>query len=160
MKSALSKLLFTLVAFVALAVIIPSAARAQGQSGCTVMPEPYCSIITGLMQGQKPGPWYNQSLTQFSSKVFGGTPDNEIFGERYTFAQVNWIINSIFTMFLPDASRIDSIEGLFLLMQAVNQTPTQPPSSELMRRVGLAGLSPAVITHTLTHPPADRKSVV
>lgn len=41
--------------------------------------------------------WWNQDLNSFEKKVNGadGTPDNEIFGERYTFAQVNWIINSL-----------------------------------------------------------------
>jgi hypothetical protein len=39
-------------------------------------------------------PWYNQSFPQFSAKVFGGD-QNEIFGERYTYAQINWIINSL-----------------------------------------------------------------
>jgi hypothetical protein len=41
-----------------------------------------------------PGPWYNQNFGQFGAKVFGGD-QSEIFGERYTYAQVNWIINSL-----------------------------------------------------------------
>lgn len=42
-----------------------------------------------------PGPWYNQTYTQWSAKVFDEQNANEIFGERYTFAQVNWIVNSL-----------------------------------------------------------------
>lgn len=38
--------------------------------------------------------WYNYGPTQFTDKVFG-SPPTEIFGERYTLAQVNWIINSL-----------------------------------------------------------------
>src|SRR3989304_7514243 len=41
------------------------------------------------------GPWYNQTPEQFRKKVFDNAPDNEIFGERYTFAPINWIINSL-----------------------------------------------------------------
>ncbi len=39
-------------------------------------------------------PWYNQHPDQFYSKVFDD-PSGEIFGERYTYAQVNWIIWSV-----------------------------------------------------------------
>ncbi len=40
-------------------------------------------------------PWYNQSFGQWSTKVFDDKNPNEIFGERYTYAQVNWILNSL-----------------------------------------------------------------
>lgn len=41
--------------------------------------------------------WWNPDLNTFNSKVFppGNASDTEIFGERYTYAQVNWIINSL-----------------------------------------------------------------
>lgn len=38
--------------------------------------------------------WYNQSYKEWKTKVFD-SPDNEIFGERYTFAQVQWIVYSL-----------------------------------------------------------------
>src|SRR5260221_2321909 len=41
------------------------------------------------------GPWYNQNFGQWSGKVFDTANPNEIFGERYTYAQVTWIIHSI-----------------------------------------------------------------
>jgi hypothetical protein len=40
------------------------------------------------------GGWYNPSFNEFYNKV-SAEPQNEIFGERYTLAQVNWIINSL-----------------------------------------------------------------
>lgn len=40
------------------------------------------------------GTWYNQSFQEWSTKVFDSS-GNEIFGERYTFAQVQWIVYSI-----------------------------------------------------------------
>jgi hypothetical protein len=40
------------------------------------------------------GPWYNQTFPQWYTKVYDDTtnPPTEIFGERYTAAQVQWII--------------------------------------------------------------------
>jgi len=40
------------------------------------------------------GPWYDQSPTQFYSQVYGDN-DTEIFGERYTAAQVQWVMYSV-----------------------------------------------------------------
>lgn len=52
-------------------------------------------LPTKAYAAEQTGPWYNQSFTQWSEKVFDeGTP-NEIFGERYTFAQVTWIVHSL-----------------------------------------------------------------
>lgn len=43
--------------------------------------------------------WYNQSPFEWYSKVYDDTNSNEIFGERYTAAQVQWITYGVF--FLP-----------------------------------------------------------
>jgi len=39
--------------------------------------------------------WYNQSFPEWYTKVYDSSNPNEIFGERYTAAQVQWIIYSI-----------------------------------------------------------------
>jgi hypothetical protein len=39
--------------------------------------------------------WYNQTLPDWYLKVYDETNPNEIFGERYTAAQVQWVIYSI-----------------------------------------------------------------
>lgn len=39
--------------------------------------------------------WYNQSFCQFYTKVFDQDNPEEIFGERYTYAQINWIQNTL-----------------------------------------------------------------
>jgi hypothetical protein len=44
------------------------------------------------------GPWYDQSFTQWAKKVFEEGNETEIFGERYTFAQVTWIFDSLAAM--------------------------------------------------------------
>jgi len=41
------------------------------------------------------GTWYNQSFEEWSTKVLDDGNPQEIFGERYTFAQVQWIIYSL-----------------------------------------------------------------
>lgn len=43
--------------------------------------------------------WYNQNPFEWYSKVYDDTNSNEIFGERYTAAQVQWITYGVF--FLP-----------------------------------------------------------
>lgn len=42
--------------------------------------------------------WYNQNLTEWYEKVYNEntSPPSEIFGERYTAAQVQWILYSLF----------------------------------------------------------------
>src|SRR5260221_8978048 len=52
------------------------------------------STMAATTAQSSPGPWYNQNFGQWSTKVFGGD-QNEIFGERYTYAQVTWIIHSL-----------------------------------------------------------------
>lgn len=43
------------------------------------------------------GAWYNQGFGQWYSKVYdeNTSPGNEIFGERYTAAQVQWVVYSL-----------------------------------------------------------------
>ena len=83
MKAMLKKLLVTVLLFAILAAnfafFVPSTARAQG-----------------------PGPWYNSSFQEFYTKVYdeNTSPPQEIFGERYTAAQVQWVIYGLFALFL------------------------------------------------------------
>ena len=44
------------------------------------------------------GPWYDQAPWQFYGQVYGDS-DTEIFGERYTAAQVQWVLYSV--VFIP-----------------------------------------------------------
>jgi hypothetical protein len=41
---------------------------------------------------QNTGPWYSQSWQQWYTKVYDTNNPNEIFGERYTAAQVSWVM--------------------------------------------------------------------
>lgn len=44
-----------------------------------------------------PGPWWGPTHAEFNAKV-NGAPDGEIFGERYTHAQVWWIVYSLINL--------------------------------------------------------------
>lgn len=44
---------------------------------------------------QETGTWYNQSFPDWYNKVYDEKNPSEIFGERYTAAQVQWVIYSI-----------------------------------------------------------------
>ena len=52
-------------------------------------------------RAQSTNPWYNQSFTQWYTKVYDTqtSPPQEIFGERYTAAQVQWVMYSLIAMF-------------------------------------------------------------
>lgn len=54
------------------------------------------SIFIPLTKAQTgpSGSWYNPDFNEWNRKVFE-SPENEIFGERYTYAQVKWIFYSL-----------------------------------------------------------------
>lgn len=46
------------------------------------------------------GTWYNQSFQEWYGKVYDPNNPSEIFGERYTAAQVQWIIYGLFSFLI------------------------------------------------------------
>ena len=118
-----------------------------------------CQAIKNMFtNNQTPGPWYNQNPNQFAEKVFSDNPD-EIFGERYTFAQINWIINSIAAMLNP-ASGISNPKQLFdffiAIKKAIVQTQSgQPLAFSDYAKLGPAGLFAGGISALYTNPPAS-----
>lgn len=53
--------------------------------------------------------WYDQSFQEWFNKVYDNSNPSEIFGERYTAAQVQWIIYSLFSFIIPEKSTIQCI---------------------------------------------------
>lgn len=49
------------------------------------------------VQAEEGGSWYNQDFKGWYTKVYDKSNQSEIFGERYTAAQVEWIIWSVLT---------------------------------------------------------------
>jgi hypothetical protein len=55
--------------------------------------------LAALAADEAPSTWYNQGFTDWYAKVYGDeSPPSEIFGERYTAAQVQWIIYGLVSM--------------------------------------------------------------
>lgn len=54
---------------------------------------------------EEPSTWYNQGFTDWYVKVYGDeSPPSEIFGERYTAAQVEWILYGLFAFVLNNTT--------------------------------------------------------
>lgn len=62
-------------------------------------------IFTPIAHAQsETGKWYDQSFQEWYGKVYDpNTPATEIFGERYTAAQVQWVIYGLFALMLRRA---------------------------------------------------------
>ncbi len=58
------------------------------------------SVSASYVKAQEGGSWYNQSFQEWYSKVYDDSNPQEIFGERYTAAQVQWIIYGLFSFVL------------------------------------------------------------
>ncbi len=50
------------------------------------------------------GNWYNQDFGSWYGKVYDDSNPSEIFGERYTAAQVQWVVYSLFAFILNSTS--------------------------------------------------------
>lgn len=57
----------------------------------------FTSLLQPLVPNAHAQTWYNQGFTDWYKKVYdqNESPPNEIFGERYTAAQVQWIVFSL-----------------------------------------------------------------
>ncbi len=122
----------------------------QGQGACNAMQNVPCSTTVvptptfGLPATQ--GPWYNQNALQFGQKVKGGD-QNEIFGERYTFAQVNWIINSLYLMLDPMSGLTSAdLSILVELMRCLMVPCTNAPQGNLQWSLFAMGGFPGLFT--------------
>lgn len=116
-------------------------------SDCATAPTPPATTVDG--------PWYNQGPDQFANKVKGGD-QNEIFGERYTFAQINWIINSLNAMLNP-TSGLDStsLQELFNLINPYFLPHASRPNVKSLAKFGLPGILVGSISDIYASPPAS-----
>lgn len=111
-----------------------------------------CKFIKCTLDNSKNTPptnqWWNPSLKEFSDKVFDA-PETEIFGERYTYAQVNWIINSLFTLMLPRAGKMEDIVRLIEILNKIKETGQLPAQVQPLADI---------INYPYTNPVASAKS--
>jgi len=110
-------------------------------------------IIHAQVPTPIPGPWYDQNPTQFHERVFGTplnpVPENEIFGERYTYAQVNWILNSLANIFSLNISSWEDF-GELLNTFIGGKIPTFNEYAKL----GIPGIMMGSISEIYKNPPA------
>ncbi|HWA52304.1 MAG TPA: hypothetical protein VG895_04575 [Patescibacteria group bacterium] len=107
MTKLISKFLISIITSLVLVFSIVPAAMAQTPNPAQVGTQGVGQALQGAAPESStnttsatPGPWYNQNFGQWSAKVFDSSNPNEIFGERYTYAQVNWIINSLIAVII------------------------------------------------------------
>ncbi len=105
-------------------------------------------------QANTSGEWWRPGVSQFAKKVGtdvaqGGSPANEIFGERYTYAQVVWIIDTLANLFVGDVLKLIPEANLSVDAQ---QTHTTADMSNF--KPGLI-MSLAGYANSLTRKPAS-----
>lgn len=59
------------------------------------------------------GTWYNQDFGSWFGKVYDTSNPSEIFGERYTAAQVQWVVYGLFAFILNSTSNADVLSCIF-----------------------------------------------
>lgn len=107
------------------------------------------SIITPFSvvkaQEEEPSTWYNQSFEGWFVKVYGDeSPPSEIFGERYTAAQVQWILYSLVAIPFVSGSEVSKqaiscaltkeiVECADLVGKFIQETLDQAQKSESMK---------------------------
>lgn len=117
------------------------------------------SVVLGLSifapVTQAASTWYNQDFSEFYSKVYDDSvPVSEVFGERYTAAQVEWIIYGLFSFAINKATGDPKNTLCFInndlaaclatlqtLLTAVQPTSTNYAMSEMLfNRAGFSGI--------------------
>lgn len=58
-------------------------------------------LATSIKAQESGGTWYNQTFPEWYAKVYDSSNPSEIFGERYTAAQVQWIFYSVASLLVP-----------------------------------------------------------
>jgi len=114
-----------------------------------------CAIDAGSKQNKSP--WYQPTPFQFAEKVFHGGTESDIYGERYTFAQVNWIINSLLTTINPAAGKspAETVDFVTSLAKILSYDPNSPPSSKDYAKLGPLMLVSQAMEWPYTHPIAS-----
>jgi hypothetical protein len=66
-----------------------------------------------IAKAQTEPTWYNQDFKTWSGKVNDASNPSEIFGERYTSAQVQWVIYGLFNFILQSSTGAEVLSCLF-----------------------------------------------
>lgn len=86
----------------------------------------FADAITGGVQGT----WYEPGPCAFHNKVFNPNNPSEIFGERYTYAQVNWIAWSLFWLGVNTILHIFNVVLQVVHVTLTDASQTSPPLAQ------------------------------
>jgi len=113
-----------------------------------------CDIIRELNLIPDDVPWFNQDICTYSDKVYD-QPNDEMFGERYTYAQVGWIINSLIlhTPFVGSWFRHGFITMITDLWSTV--ISSTPEKNIDWAKYGLPGMLMGSMSYMYDNPPAS-----
>src|SRR5260221_3702195 len=90
----------------------------------------FFALVPHVSAQSAPGTWYDQNFHDWSNKVFDPNNSNEIFGERYTYAQVNWIINSLIAIVIgSDITKCFSTSDLKTVAECASKLAPATESS-------------------------------
>ncbi len=95
----------TLLSFLASLVILFSFGNFFEAKAAPISPPPPKSNSAAPAEGS----WYSQPFDQWYAKVYDDKNPSEIFGERYTAAQVQWVVYSLISLPLnldPDTQKV------------------------------------------------------
>jgi len=161
--------IFILFSFLA-AIIAPFKAIAATTPGTvnTDTTNPCKDFTAPTFGSEEDTRWWDIGDCAFREKV-ENAPASEIFGERYTYAQVRWILNSLVTILMPSKTTKnvgDTFNQLFscgLNKNCATNTPAPtpaPPATKIMftpvlSSYGLPGLLVGMIGDTMLNPPAS-----
>jgi hypothetical protein len=107
-----------------------------------------CDILNSLNIFPTNPPWYNDNVCGFSQKVFN-SPADELYGERYTYAQVSWIIHSL--MLQSPLGTLFQTPILPLILNIFVENPTSPDLAKL----GIPGTILSGISYMIENPVAS-----
>lgn len=96
--------------------------------------------------------WFNQTPDEFAKKI-NDSPENEVFGEKYTVAQLNWIVNGLHYLLTNTDNSGEFIKSLQEIKDALPQGKI--PSFGTFARMGLPGFMAGALIHTYASPPAS-----
>src|SRR3989344_3740285 len=116
----------------------------------------FSSLGLNFAKAAEGNPWYDQSFEEWVLKVKDTDNPNEIFGERYTYAQVQWIIYSLIAMLVPDAvTKCKGGDELKNCFKEINDMFNGNPEAYSPSNIGAVGVLALMSGSLLTTPPAS-----
>lgn len=88
------------------------------------------------------GTWYNQDFKTWYTKVADPTNPSEIFGERYTAAQVQWVIYGLFAFIINQSTGPDMSDVIHCVLgNAIDISTCAPKITKLLGSINQSSLA-------------------